>query len=919
MTKQTKSSSNPPKPIDEDDRLAALQSYQLLDTLPEAALDHITKAASEFCGTEISLISLVDESRQWFKSAVGLAATEVPRDVAFCAHAILQPGEILEVEDTELDPRFSANPLVTADPNIRFYAGMPLTTAKGYALGTLCVIDSEPKKLTHSQKEGLKHLSSAVIALFEERLSTTLTPLGRAIEESLSNGILIIDINQADNPITYCNRGFEKLSGYSREEIIGKNCRFLQGEDTDPVELEKLRKTIDDHQECKVTLKNYRKDGTSFWNELSISPVRNTEGRVTHLFGIQQDITLQIEAEERLLGFSSILEDSPNEIYIFDEASLNFIYVNKGARQNLGYEMDELSTMTTVDVQPAYTEEGFLKTIKPLASGEQKSIKFQTVHRRKDITDYLVEVHVQKMQYRGQSVFFSIARDITESTKNRLDLVQANAFLDSAPDATVVVDKSGNIQVSNKQMVELLGYSRNELKDMNVDELVPDRFRGGHAAHRKSFTSNPKVRGMGIGLDLSALTKDGREIPIEISLSPIKNADGNLVAAAIRDISARKAVEKELQLAKQAAEEATLAKSQFLAAASHDLRQPLQALRLYLSALTSKLDQPKQIQLSEKMNLSLDSMSELLDALLDISTLESGTVEPSKSEVSLTEFLEKIESLDAQSITDKGLKFVCSTIDCFIFTDPALLKRIIENYITNALRYTETGTISIDCQLHGEHVRVAVSDTGQGIPETELEAIFNDFYQLDNAVRNRSKGLGLGLSIVKNIARILDHQTHVTSTLGKGSTFSVDVPLAKSQVLLKHEDQSKKDDPRDSSTLNEELTFLVVDDDPTIVDAMEEVLSMLDINVVTAGHAAEALAHIQEGLEPDFVLTDYRMPEINGVELVIKIRTALNKEVPVVIMTGDTSAEKITAANLDNCTVLHKPVNIEKLMSLINR
>jgi len=618
-------------------------------------------------------------------------------------------------------------------------------------------------------------------------------------------------------------------------------------------------------------------------------------------------------SKERKLGFSSVLEDSLNEIYIFDATSLAFIKVNKGARQNLGYSMDELLTMTPLDIKPDYTEASFRQAIKPLTHGDKQKIEFNTLHQRKDGSDYLVEVHLQKMNFHGRPVFVALILDITERTKNELDLVQSHAFLDFAPDATVVVDESGNIRASNQQMTELLGYSQEELMCMNVDALLPNRYRDGHAAHRANFAINAKVRGMGAGLDLSAMTKDGREIPIEVSLSPIKTADGALVAAAIRDISTRKAFEEELRIAKQEAEDATAAKTRFLATASHDLRQPLQAIRLYLSALTSKLDEPKTLQLGEKMNLSLDTMGELLDALLDISTLESGSVTADKRDVKLSEVLDRIIAGNAQQAKEKGLQFECEGLDCIVYTDPTLLQRIIDNFITNAIRYTEKGKISLKGQLSEEKVSIIVSDTGVGISESDLECIFDEFVQLDNSVRSSSKGLGLGLSIVKHISRILEHPTIVTSVVGEGSSFRVEVPLSKSQVLV--EEHQEVIQP--TSDLNHEPTILVVDNEPAIVDAMYELLSMYDMKVVTAGHGAEALAHIQEGLEPDFILTDYRMPEINGVELVNKIRAVINQDLPVAIMTGDTSTEKIDDANLVNCTVLQKPVKIDQLLSLI--
>ena len=617
--------------------------------------------------------------------------------------------------------------------------------------------------------------------------------------------------------------------------------------------------------------------------------------------------------EEHELGFSTVLEDSLNEIYIFDALTLKFIRVNKGARQNLGYSMDELLTMTPVDIKPDHTNTSFLEAIKPLTDGEQQKFVFNTVHRRKDGSDYLVEVHLQKMQFKGQAVFVAIILDITERTQNKLDLMQANAFLDSAPDATVVVDESGNIRVSNRQMTELLGYSKEDLISMSVDSLLPERYRDGHAAHRTNFAANAKVRGMGAGLDLSAMTKDGREIPIEVSLSPIDTIDGSLVAAAIRDISSRKAFEEELRLAKQEAEDATVAKTRFLATASHDLRQPLQAIRLYLSALTSKIDEPKALQLSDKMNLSLDTMGELLDALLDISTLESGAVTVDKCDVKLSTVLDRIIADNAQQAKEKGLEFECEGLECIIYTDATLLQRIIDNFITNAIRYTEKGKISLKGQIYKDKVSITVSDTGIGIPEPDLDVIFDEFVQLDNAVRSSSKGLGLGLSIVKHIARILDHPIKVTSVIGQGASFSVEVPLSKSQVLIEESQKTIQS----TSRLKYQPTILVVDNEPAIVDAMYELLTLYDMKVVTAGHGAEALAHIQEGLEPDFMLTDYRMPEINGVELVKKIRAATRQELPVAIMTGDTSAKKIDDANLDNCTVLQKPVKIDQLLSLI--
>ncbi len=627
-------------------------------------------------------------------------------------------------------------------------------------------------------------------------------------------------------------------------------------------------------------------------------------------------------SNEHILAFSSLLEETLNEIYIFDVETLSYILVNHGARQNLGYGLDELLKMTPVDIKPDHTQESFRKVINPLLTGEKKKINFNTIHQRNDGSTYPVEVHLQKMRFNDRPVFVAFILDLTERTENKLKLDEARLFLDSAPDATVIVDESGKIQVCNQQMSDLLGYSYNELHEMNVDDLLPVRFRHGHQAHRASFNNNPRVRAMGAGMELSAMTKDGREIPIEVSLSPIKTSDdGKLVAAAIRDISARKATENalrkseaQLRLAKESAESATLAKSRFLAAASHDIRQPLQALRLYLAALARNLDQPKQLQLSEKMNLSLDTMGELLDSLLDISTLESGSFQVDKRNVSLYEVMGKLFAANELQAQEKGIQLEYDGSDYIIYTDPALLARIVDNFISNAIRYTDKGKISIKCQLCDDAVIINVIDTGVGIPEDELENIFNEFYQLNNAVRDRSKGLGLGLSIVRHISRLLDHPITAKSIVGKGSTFSIEVPLGKS-VKIADESIQVINPP---SIQTEEPTILIVDDDPAIVDAMQELISALDVTVVTAESGEEALKYISDGLTPNLVVSDYRMPGMTGIELAIKIRAALNNNLPVVIMTGDTSVAKINDVDLVNCTVLYKPVDMEHLASLIN-
>lgn len=303
-------------PDNEAQRLEALYGYKILDTASEQVFDDITRLAAQICGTPISLISLLEAERQWFKSKVGLEATETSRDVSFCAHAILQP-DILIVSDTLADKRFTTNPLVTSAPQIRFYAGVPLLSSKGYALGTLCVIDYVSRKLSQEQVEALRILGRQVSSQLESRRN--LIDLVRANEtlqkseerlrllESVAvnanDAILITDAEPIDHPgpqIVYVNQAFTDMTGYSLEEVLGKTPRLLQGAKTDCATLDKIRAALKAWQPIRVELINYCKDGSEFWVELSITPVTDQKGWYTHWISVQRDITERKQIEEEI-------------------------------------------------------------------------------------------------------------------------------------------------------------------------------------------------------------------------------------------------------------------------------------------------------------------------------------------------------------------------------------------------------------------------------------------------------------------------------------------------------------------------------------------------------------------------------------------------------------------------------------------
>jgi len=232
--------------------------------------------------------------------------------------------------------------------------------------------------------------------------------------ESATSGIIITDALKYDNPVIYFNAAFQDMTGYSREEILNHNCRFLHSEDIDQEPLKKLKKAIEKGESCRVLLRNYKKDGTLFWNNLFVMPIKDSEGTVTNFIGIQQDLTDKINEEQVLEHLSTIFDESLNEIHVFDAKTFKFINVNYGAQKNIGYTMDELSNMTPLDILSNVGEQKFHEIVNLLSEKNVEKIEVESVHKRKDGSTYPVEVHLQLSRIGDREVFVAIILDITE-------------------------------------------------------------------------------------------------------------------------------------------------------------------------------------------------------------------------------------------------------------------------------------------------------------------------------------------------------------------------------------------------------------------------------------------------------------------------------------------------------------------------
>lgn len=490
----------------------------------------------------------------------------------------------------------------------------------------------------------------------------------------------------------------------------------------------------------------------------------------------------------------------------------------------------------------------------------------------------------------------------------------APQLLEAAPEAMIVVDGAGRIILANGQAERLFGLAREQMLDRSIEMLLPDRFAALHQKHRVEYFAAARLRTMGEGFELYAKRFNGEEFPVEVSLSPIQTPDGVLVATAIRDVTERKQVEQQLKDAQAEAEMANQTKSRFLAAANHDLRQPLQSVGLYLSSMRKMLGESySAIDVADKIRSSLNVMEELLDALLDISKFDAGAVEATLRDVSLQHLFEQLLADNEPQAEEKGLMLVIQPTSLTVRSDPGLLLRILENFLTNAIRYTAFGEIVVSAQGEDERVRIDVVDTGIGIPTEAQESIFDEYFQLDNPVRQRDKGLGLGLSIVKHIARLLGHELEVVSTVGRGSRFSVWLPRVQVTIAVAVEEDSYD---KAASTL-QTAKVLLIEDDLAVLDSMKLLLELAGLRVYHATDAAAAMAQIEDGLRPQLLLTDYHLPDSDGKVIIQRIRMALRKDLPALLMTGDTAAQRYSDGSGSPVDVLHKPVDGDELLASI--
>ncbi len=407
------------------------------------------------------------------------------------------------------------------------------------------------------------------------------------------------------------------------------------------------------------------------------------------------------------------------------------------------------------------------------------------------------------------------------------------------------------------------------------------------------------------------------------SFAPIRDESGAIVGSLVsgRDISERRPVlearhtREILEQALDSAVRANESKSRFLNAASHDLRQPLQAIGLLNATLRRFVTDPNAIEVLSQQDQAIDAMSRLLNALLDISKLESGAVNPKPTDFMLGDVLDELRTEYAGQAAERRLRLEIEAADHAVYSDPSLVGLILRNLLSNALKYTHEGSVRLRCLREAARIRVDVIDTGVGIPADELPHIYDDFYQVGVPANSKRDGYGLGLSIVKHLVKLLSLKLDVRSEAGRGSTFSLLVPASSAQVLTVRRTLTLSSASRPLQI--REPAVLLVEDDSSVQRAMYRLLSLEGYRVTSVASLSEALQHIEKGNRVDLLICDYHLSDESGLQVIAALRDLLGASLPALLISGDTSSVIKQPSGDRYLRFTIKPVQADDLLKLL--
>ncbi len=573
--------------------------------------------------------------------------------------------------------------------------------------------------------------------------------------------------------------------------------------------------------------------------------------------------------------------------YLATAAEYGVVTYNQKFLQNL---LDAQHAETGVDFAAIYDTR-----FKLLAAAGELPSALQGTTEQMEVGDRLVFTAPIDLTPLQATDMFTLHEHMPDTSGHRIGWVRVGVSLEhlAAINRTMLLTSAGICLLVMMLGIALaLRLSRNVTKPIREMLAVVHAIGAGNLHARVEHDAGGELGALQVGIN--QMTED-------LTTSRVG------MQQRIREATAALAEQKE------AAEHANIAKSKFLAAASHDLRQPIHALGLFLAALKNELHESEQLRILANIEASVAAMEGLFNSLLDISRLDAGVLEVHERVFPVNRVLARVRTEFTHQAEAKGLKLLVVPSRALLHTDPLLLQRVMFNLVSNAVRYTDSGGVVVGCRRRNARVLIEVWDSGRGIPQDRQQDIFEEFVQLHNPERARGNGLGLGLAIVERVTRLLNCPLSLRSYPQQGSVFSISVAQSEPGAVV--------EDLRDSGrrTLSGQLHGLVVviDDDEEILTAMRSLLTGWGLQVVSATKGCDALAQLDRA--PDVLLCDYRLRDGEiGLDVIARFR-AIFGATPAVLITGDTAPESVRAIKISGHALLYKPVRPAKLRVLLSK